>query len=101
MTRTTVTQRAACVLIVAWCSLLMVVNANEPSKTEPSKLIFNVTVGLEPGDGPGGTGPSEWPHPARLLVAMAPKGTLGREPRLAVGQTERGRRRSSVATSTS
>ncbi len=98
MTPTTVTQRAACVLIVAWCSLLMVVNADEPSKTEPGKLIFNVGIGPEPGGEPG---PREWPHPGRLLVAMAPKGTLGEEPRLAVGQTERGRRRSSVATSTS
>ena len=55
----------------------MVVNANEPSKTEPSKLIFNVTVGPEPGDGPGGTGSREWPHPSRLLVAMAPRGLSG------------------------
>ena len=59
MTPTTVTQRAACVLIVAWWSLLMVVNAEEPSKTEPSKLIFNVGVGLEPGE----PGLKEWPHP--------------------------------------
>ncbi len=77
-------RRAAFVLILAWCSLSIVLNADEPSKPRSRALRFEVRlVG-----GSGGPGPRGWPRAGRLLVAMAPQGTLSQEPRLAVGQTE-------------
>jgi hypothetical protein len=83
-------RRTACVLILAWCSLSMVLNADEPSKPRPAALRFEVRLGAGVGGGSSNPGPRGWPRAARLLVAMAPQGTHPREPRLAVGQTERG-----------
>ncbi|MGP0067613.1 MAG: hypothetical protein ACLQGP_28960, partial [Isosphaeraceae bacterium] len=65
--------------LIAWCSLLMVLNADEPSQPRPDALRFEVRLGTEA----SGSGPRS----GRLLVALSPRGALRQEPRLAVGQT--------------
>ena len=67
-------------ILITWCSLLMVLNADEPSQPASGPLRFAVRLEPEAGGKESQTG--------RLLVALTPRGAVPREPRLSVGQTE-------------
>jgi Putative esterase len=66
--------------LITWCSLLMVLSADEPSSPRPDALRFEVRLGAET-EGKG-------PRTGRLLVALSPRGSRSQEPRLGVGQTD-------------
>ena len=75
-------RRLACALTVAWCGLPMTLIADEPARTRPDSLRFEVRLTAGAGRR---SRPSGLARGGRLMVVLAPPGT--REPRLTLGET--------------